>query len=151
MSCYSCIGPISGAERSFGLANFGYPICMICQDEIRATANETTTDLAVWLWIELKGRNVPVELEKNDGYKTIDLAVVEARLNIEIDGKQHHGFRQALADLKRTAYSLEKGYITLRIPNTLVRDSSPRKLDEIVDYIVHCAEAALAIRQQSNR
>lgn len=150
MKCYSCAARISQAEQAFSLEHFSYPICRYCQDEIRRTTTDTTTPLAVWLFIELKGRGVPVELEKHDGFKTIDLAVVDAKLNIELDGMHHHGFSQALADLKRTAHSLRKGYITLRIPNTLVRDATPFKLHEIVDYIVDCAVSARDLRQRGN-
>jgi very-short-patch-repair endonuclease len=72
------------------------------------------------------------ELEKFDGYKHIDIAIVQAKTNIEIDGPRHnYQARVALQDLKRTFYSLEKGFITIRIPNSLVH----RKLPETVDYI----------------
>ncbi|MFA5061959.1 MAG: DUF559 domain-containing protein [Patescibacteria group bacterium] len=72
------------------------------------------------------------ELEKWDGHKHIDIAVVPAKTNIEIDGS-YHNYRasSALRDLERTFYSLEKGYITLRIPNSLVR----YKLAETVKYV----------------
>lgn len=64
-----------------------------------------------------------VELEKFDGHKHIDIAITEAKVNIEVDGKQHNlSPKQALADLERTFYSFKKGYVTLRIPNSLVRD-----------------------------
>jgi very-short-patch-repair endonuclease len=72
------------------------------------------------------------ELEKWDGHKHIDIAIVSAKTNIEIDGS-YHNYRAgtALRDLERTFYSLEKGYITIRIPNSLVR----YKLTETVKYI----------------
>lgn len=65
-------------------------------------------------------------LEKCDGFKHIDIAIVEVKVNIEVDGKQHQDSRQALADLKRTYYSFKKGYVTLRIPNVLVRNFATR-------------------------
>ena len=66
-----------------------------------------------------------VELEKWDGHKHIDIAITEARVNIEVDGRQHnYSSRQALSDLERTYYSFKKGYVTLRIPNVLVRNAS---------------------------
>ncbi len=64
-----------------------------------------------------------VQLEKWDGYKHIDIAITESKINIEVDGGQHnHNMDQALKDLERTYYSFKKGYVTLRIPNVLVRD-----------------------------
>jgi very-short-patch-repair endonuclease len=69
-----------------------------------------------------------VELEKFDGYKHIDIAIPEVKVDIEVDGNQHNwSRRQALADLKRTYYSFKKGYLTLRIPNVLVRDEETAK------------------------
>ena len=35
-----------------------------------------------------------VEYEKYDGYKHIDIALVKYKVNIEVDGKQHHGKTQ---------------------------------------------------------
>jgi very-short-patch-repair endonuclease len=50
-----------------------------------------------------------LELEKWDGHKHIDLAIVKAKLNIEIDGSQHHfNPRVAFANLKRAEYSQKK-------------------------------------------
>ena len=69
-----------------------------------------------------------VELEKWDGHKHIDIAIVESKVNIEVDGGQHnYSVHQALADLERTYYSFRKGYVTLRIPNVLVRNSDTIK------------------------
>ena len=83
----------------------------------------------------LKKREVPAQLEKYDGFKHIDIAVPEAKINIEVDGI-HHNFNstQALRDLKRTYHSFLKGYYTLRIPNSLVRNDS--FLDETANFIV---------------
>jgi len=83
------------------------------------------------LYNELVRRGLALELEKFDGHKTIDIACVPAKLNIEIDGIQHSFYRQAISDLKRTYYSLEKGYVTLRIPNNLLKNN----LFETADWV----------------
>lgn len=75
-----------------------------------------------------------VEPEKWDGYKHIDIAIKEAKANIEVDGKHHNeSVQQALADLKRTFYSFKKGWVTLRIPNCLVRDD--KTIEETAEFI----------------
>lgn len=96
--------------------------------------NQTTFE-TIRLYFALKERGVPAEMEKFDGYKHIDIAIPEAKINIEVDGK-HHNYqkRQALTDLKRTYYSFVKGYLTLRIPNVLVYDEFT--LNETADFIV---------------
>jgi len=46
---------------------------------------------------------------ERDGYKHIDIAIPEAKINIEIDGVHHnYNAQQALSDLKRTYYSFKK-------------------------------------------
>ena len=48
-------------------------------------------------------------------------------------GHHNYDYKQALADLKRTYYSFKKGgYLTLRIPNSLIKNN----FDETVGYIV---------------
>jgi very-short-patch-repair endonuclease len=93
----------------------------------RETTNETLS-----LYFALKSRDVPAKLELFDGHKTIDIAVPIARVNIEVDGQQHnYNAKQALADLQRTYYSFLKGYLTLRIPNSLIRHD----LEETAEFI----------------
>src|SRR3989344_2731235 len=97
----------------------------------------SSTPEQVKLFNALIKEGVPVELEKWDGYKHIDIAIPESKLNIEIDGKHHnYSTRQALADLKRTYYSFKKGYFTLRIPNSLIR----QHFDETVYFVIKIIE-----------
>lgn len=70
--------------------------------------------------LEEKGVRVLVEL--HDGYKTVDLAIPKAKINIEVDGIQHlTDPNQIVADLSRGYYSHKNGYDTLHIPNEMVR------------------------------
>jgi len=79
---------------------------------------------------------IPAELELFDGYKTVDIAVPDANIHIEVDGSQHHSSsRQALSDLKRTYYSLQQGIYTIRIPNNLVRYHLPETVDFVARII----------------
>lgn len=75
----------------------------------------------------LKNYGWHVDYEKYDGHKHIDIAIVDAKMNIEVDGCQHNlNFHQALSDLQREYYSFVKGYITLRIPNSLIKNHTAR-------------------------
>lgn len=57
-------------------------------------------------------------MEVWDGHKHIDLGIPTARINIEVDGKQHlTSSRQILADLARGHYSDGLGYDTIHIHN----------------------------------
>src|SRR5262245_10304 len=108
-SCIECKSYIHLNVFNYSLENFGAPLCRSHQNFIR---NKKTTPETLKLYFALRILGVPAELEKFDGYKTIDIAVVEAKVNIEVDGLQHrYNPGQALADLKRTYYSFKKGYV----------------------------------------
>ena len=92
------------------------------------------------LYFLLRKKGIPAELEKSDGFKTIDIAVVKAKLNIEVDGSHHNTMHdQALADLQRTYYAFEKGYFTLRIPNSLLKN----RLTETAEHVANFVELSL--------
>lgn len=139
--CNDCENDITEKEAKYSKQNFGKYLCRDCQDDYSKKANKIknnkkevvkyeSTPETKKLYDELKKIGVDIKtknLEKWDGHKHIDIAIPKAKLNIEVDGA-HHNFKseQALKDLKRTYYSFKKGYLTLRIPNSLVRD------DEII-------------------
>jgi very-short-patch-repair endonuclease len=86
-----------------------------------------------------------VEFEKWDGYKHIDIAITECKVNIEVDGGQHTwNVQQALADLERTYYSFKKGFVTLRIPNVLVHNKETTQLTaRFIDKFLRTSEQQL--------
>ncbi|MBN2101292.1 MAG: DUF559 domain-containing protein [Candidatus Aenigmarchaeota archaeon] len=127
--CNECRKPITEDEFLFSTGKYRRPLCRFHQKEEKKSTPE-----ALELGKALKSRGVPVELEKFDGFKHIDIAVFDAKVNIEVDGVQHNLKKeQALADLKRTFFSFKKGFLTLRIPNILVRDK--KTLEETADFI----------------
>lgn len=70
----------------------------------------------------LEQRGVRVYAELRDGYKTIDLALPKAKINVEVDGIQHlTNPHQILTDLARGYYSHKNGYDTMHIPNEMIR------------------------------
>jgi very-short-patch-repair endonuclease len=128
-SCLHCHSYIDENVYTYSTTNYGYELCYTCQSSINL--NNSTAE-ARELYLSLKRRGVPAELEKFDGHKTIDIAVVDARVNIEVDSHQHiSNTKQALSELKRTYFSFQQGFLTLRIPNALIRE----KLEETADYI----------------
>lgn len=112
------------------------PLCRNCQQSYKTKVHKKATPEARNLFLALKKRGVPAELEKFDGFKTIDIAVVEAMVNIEVDGGHHiNDGKQAMCDLLRTLHSFKKGYLTLRIPNSLIRDNLEKAADHITEYL----------------
>jgi very-short-patch-repair endonuclease len=95
------------------------------------------SDQARLLHSALLQRGIEAEIEKFDGYKHIDIAIVSAKLNIEVDGIHHFTDADAIiADLRREYFSEEKGYDTIHIPNQAI----DTHLDEVADAIVGVTE-----------
>ena len=132
--CIECERDIYTNEFLYSVERFGIPLCREHQGWIQFMSTQTTFE-AIRLYFALKLRGVPAEMEKFDGFKHIDIAIPEAKINIEVDGG-HHNYNdsQALADLKRTYFSFLKGYYTIRIPNSLVYNEYV--LNETADFIV---------------
>jgi len=124
---------LESALRRYSLKNYGVILCREHQTWIE-DAKQESSFFALRLFFALKIRNIPAILEKFDGFKHIDIAIPQAKINIEVDGV-HHNFdsKQALSDLKRTCYSLLKGYTTIRIPNSLVYKNET--LEETAEYL----------------
>lgn len=134
--CLECNCNIQRQVSEYSLDNFGVPLCISHQRWIERQEENSTFE-AISLYFALKERGVQAELEKFDGFKHIDIAITSAKVNIEVDGGHHnYSGRQALADLKRTYYSFLKGYLTLRIPNALIK----YHLDETADHIAEMLE-----------
>jgi very-short-patch-repair endonuclease len=133
-NCLECNQSLTRGVIDFSLNSYGIPLCMDHQSWVQQMQSQTTEE-TLRLYFALKERGVPAEIEKFDGFKHIDIAIPDAKVNIEVDGRHHHyDARQALADLKRTYHSFAKGYLTFRIPNSLVYNENV--LNETADYLV---------------
>jgi very-short-patch-repair endonuclease len=123
-----------------------YKKCLVCYREdnpkpsriLRETTPKSTYHENL-LIDALKKRGIPAMPQKWTGHIHVDIAIPKYKVNIEVDGLQH-GFdhKQALSDLKRTYYTYQKGYVTLRIPNKLVE----HHLDETADIIARFLKAS---------
>lgn len=136
--CIECDVKIDLRVFKYSIDNYSHPLCRNCQEWFKDILEySTATDYAINLYFSLKDRGVPATLEKSDGFKTIDIAVPDAKVNIEVDGL-HHSYdgRQALRDLERTLYSFKKGYSTLRIPNVLAEYNLDLVASLITEFLV---------------
>lgn len=124
--CIKCKNTITDEEYHFSSDNFGKPLCRAHQPTLEARKlGKKLEQLGNW----------EVIFEHYDGYKTVDIRLPGPKIDIEVDGLQHSMTKQqALSDLKRTYYSYKKdGFITLHIPNILVRDD--KAIHEAAEYI----------------
>jgi len=133
--CSVCKRTITEDEYEYSMDKYRRALCRPHQKRPEIKPQPPTPE-ALKLYQALKKRGVPATLEKFDGFKHIDIAIPQAKVNIEVDGGQHNfDHKQALADLKRTFYSFKKGYVTLRIPNSLVREHLEETADYITDFL----------------
>src|SRR3989338_10120873 len=127
MVCSKCQGFVSNREYDYSIEHYGKVLCMECQEDYSGLKSKhekkikKSTPEARKLYEILIKNGFNAKLELWDGFKHIDIAIPDYKVNIEVDGMQHQNKKQALADLKRTYHSFKKGYVTLRIPNELVQ------------------------------
>jgi len=116
--CLECGLAISRGVHEFSQRIYGHSLCMKDQyliEESGATAH------VVDLYLALKERNFPIILEYFDGHKHVDMAL-PGKLYIEVNGPYHLAKQQAMVDLTRSVYSLEKKIPTIIIPNALLEN-----------------------------
>lgn len=85
---------------------------------------------------ELHRRGIEPIMEYSDGHKTVDLAILPARIYIEVDGIQHlNNPAQIIRDLKRDYYSSRDGFYTIRIPNEVLKKHPGSIADALAEVI----------------
>ena len=133
--CRNCSAAINQHVISYSTETYGHPLCINCQQDIGNKFNYSTKE-TINLYFSLRDRGVPAELEKYDGYKNIDIAVIDARVNIEVDGAHDlNNADDAFADLRRTFFSFKKGFLTLRIPPVLVKQNLNQTADYVTEFL----------------
>ena len=136
--CLKCHYSIYDSVADYSESRLGFKLCKNCQKWLKE-ADPVLTSESKLFFLGLRARGINAELEKFDGHKHIDIAITQAnsRLNIEIDGSHHYtDATQSFADFQRTYYSLLKGFVTIRLPNILVRE----RQNEVADFITELLE-----------
>ena len=135
--CPSSVGTKTPLQVSSGNKNNGPRVVTICAKSSGMTKRSAPLIKNLELIKDnlLKGYGWNVEFEKWDGYKHIDIAITKAKFNIEVEGSQHNlNPNQAFTDQLRDFYSDQKGFVTKRIPNSLLKDDmGAKKIAELID------------------
>ena len=133
-TCSVCQIEISEDIYEFSREMMNQPLCVQHQKGKRWRTDPTPEAGNLANALEVRGWQV--ELEKFDGYKTIDISVPSAKVYIEVDGFTHTvNKKTALADLQRQYFDLKKGILTLHIPNCLVENGEI--LSKTADLLSH--------------
>ncbi|MDR1182362.1 MAG: hypothetical protein LBL13_10345 [Bacteroidales bacterium] len=103
------------------------------------------------LYLALKARNWDPELEHEDEYKTVDIAILAAKLYIEVNGSQHaNNPNQLKSDLWRSYYSFRDGFLTLPVFNIALNDAEFHQIVNIINDIAKERKQAIKNQQQDN-
>lgn len=128
--CSVCKTPISKKEFDFSIDRFEKALCFQHQKEEKSTIH------AKRLFNALQNRGIKCQLEANDGHKSVDIAIPQAKMYIEIDGSHHStDASQLKSDIERDYHSYQNGYVTKRFTNNQIKE----KLEEIADALVNVA------------
>jgi len=85
------------------------------------------------LYEALIKKGVNAQLEYSDGHKTVDIAILDAHLYIEVDGIQHFtNPEQIRRDFKRNHYSDGDDFSTFYVTNQIIDNY----LEEVTNAIV---------------
>jgi very-short-patch-repair endonuclease len=138
-TCIECSRPINSRVSQYSSKKFDMPLCEPCQRNFVHKCHKASKK-EILLFKALVKTGVAAKLQKYDLHKTVDIVVPQAMVHIEVDGSHHNTKAdQALSDIQRTYHSLKRGYITLRIPNSLIS----HHFDEALKYII----GILAVRR----
>jgi very-short-patch-repair endonuclease len=95
------------------------------------------TEHALKLFDALKSSGIDAKIQYWDGHKTVDIAILRAKLFIEVDGIQHFTDpEQIMRDFKRSHYSDGDDFSTFYVTNQLI----DRHLNEVVNALVKVIE-----------
>lgn len=138
MNCRNCNCYLTDHDQEMNEGSAFHSICAECDHVIWDLLDNTSATIpCIDLYLELKAKNIAVEIEKNDGFKTVDISIPSAKINIEIDGNHHSKADQALRDLMRTMFDWKKGITTLHIPNDLIHQKLPKVVSIIHEMVLH--------------
>jgi very-short-patch-repair endonuclease len=95
---------------------------------------------ATALYEALCKRGIVARLEYSDGHKTVDIAILQPRIYIEVDGIQHFtNPEQIIRDFKRYHFSDGDDFNTFYVTNQIIDNH----LDEVVNALVKVVEIKL--------
>lgn len=91
-------------------------------------------------------KGIKAELEYYDGHKTVDIAILEAKLYIEVDGIQHFtNAEQIMRDFKRNHFSDGDDFSTFYVTNQIIDNYLNEVVDAITEVVRKRSESHIPI------
>jgi hypothetical protein len=134
--CVQCNSRIDLSVYNHSLKKYKFPLCEDCQIWFIGKVFDTTRE-TIQLYFTLKNKGIPVQLEKHFKYKRVDIVIEEARMHIEVDiSHQQCNTERLLLDLKSMPGDFREQFMTLRIPEILVKYNMAETSDLIERHIL---------------
>lgn len=84
----------------------------------------------------LQKRGIAIVLEHSDGHKHVDIAILSAKIFIEVDGIHHlTDPEQIIRDFKRDHFSDGDDFDTIHIPNELLKTHLEQIANAIAEVV----------------
>jgi very-short-patch-repair endonuclease len=97
----------------------------------------TPTEQEKELYDALLKRGIDAILGYNDGHKTVDIAILSAKIYIEVDGNQHFTDpKQIISDFYRLHYADIEDFNTFHVPNLVILYHGEEVADAIAQVVV---------------
>lgn len=133
--CKCCDNLINYREYAYSVETFNIAMCQPCAREYISKLS-VSTPFEQLLHAALVNKGLQAKLHYFDGSKTVDIAILSARLHIEVDGSHHTDSTQLPGDLWRTGYSKPADDVyTLRIPNALIAHNVDEAVSIITQFV----------------
>jgi hypothetical protein len=134
--CCQCNSRIEQATYNFSIKKYKFPLCEDCQIWFIGKIFHTTKE-TLQLYFALKHKGLAVNLEKHYKYKKAEIIIAQAKVHIEVD--RSHGqanMAQALLDLKNLPGDARDPFLTLKVPEVLVKFSMEQTTDLIQRHVI---------------
>ena len=102
--------------------------------EIAQNLNNTAYEEKLFQALCIRGVNA--QSKYKDGHKTVDIAILDAHIYIEVDGLQHFTDpKQIVRDFQRQHYSEEDGFHTFYVTNQIIENYTDQVADAIAQVV----------------
>ena len=88
------------------------------------------------LYEALKSKGIDAQIEYFDGHKTVDIAILDAHIYIEVDGIQHFtNPKQIMSDFKRYHFSDGDDFNTFYVTNQIIDNYLEGVTEALVEVV----------------
>jgi len=121
-TCIICSRELTDGVYEYSVGAYKVPMCLGCQNKFKTVManrkNKKTSEQQVFIHLALNHRGIDNILEYCDDHKSVDIAILESKLYVEVNGLHHaYDADQLVRDMKRDAHSFDDGYLTLHVYN----------------------------------